>query len=119
MDAVGSTTRPRRAGPRVNPHWFLRCMTVVTAGLLACGILMLPTSAHAASTIHVTGTVTNARDSNPVPGVAVDFRETSAAAVASTSTSTDGTYAVDVPAGTYDVSFTPAGNSYAPTTLHG
>ena len=66
--------------------------------------------AHASpATITVTGTATQS-NGNPIEGVTVSFVDsTTSLAVAAASTVPDGTYSVDVPAGTYDISFEKGG----------
>ena len=91
--------QPRRATSRLR-SMSSRCQISLLAAALLLGAAA--GRAGAQSTGSITGTVTDAATSTPLPNVTVHSYNASGAHVGSTVTDTSGAYAIaDLPAGTY------------------
>src|SRR5262249_8305011 len=91
-------------------------------GLALTGFLLCFTSSALASEYAISGYVeAQGASTMGIPGASVLVKNgTTGALVASATTDLGGGYAVIVPTGTYDVTFTPhVGSEYGPLTIHG
>src|ERR1039457_2124633 len=99
--------------PRLHARW-TRLVVLMGLGVMLLAFALMAVSASAAQAYTVSGTVTAQATGLGIEEAAVTVTEPATGIeVASTNTNFAGTYGLEVPAGTYDISFTPpVGSGY-------